>query len=75
MTEGSTTVSVDKTNGVNIQNTDLAITGGNMTLTNGNMTLTNGNMTINNGDIDVNDNNGNTSLVLIPLATQQPLHF
>ena len=30
MTEGTTTVSVDKTNGVNIQNTDLAITDGNI---------------------------------------------
>ena len=30
MTEGSTTVSVDKTNGVNIQNTDLAVTDGNI---------------------------------------------
>ena len=39
MTEGpgasDSTVSVDKTNGVNIQNTDLAITGGNIIVTNG----------------------------------------
>ena len=62
MTEGSgasdSTVSVDKTNGVNIQNTDLSVTNGNMTLTN--------------GDLDIIDENSNSILKTDKLSSQQP---
>ena len=73
MTEGSgatdSTVSVDKTNGVNIQNTDLSVTGGNITLTNGNMTLTDGHLDI----IDENSNSILKTEVFTPSSSQPTL--
>ena len=73
MTEGTGTsdsnVSIDKTNGVSIQNTDLAITGGNIGVTNGNMTLTDGHLDI----IDENSNSILKTEVFTPSSSQPTL--
>ena len=59
MTQGSgnsdSSVSIDKSNGVNIQNTNLAITGGDMTLTNGDFYLNNIDLSLN-GNIEISGN-------------------